>query len=346
MTDISSEIANDPEMFLTKKIISDIETGNSYDALQYVQSFIARKKKSLGPSETSRLIFSATRIMFQNNASLNAAALLEWFLKGGAGVDNLFSIRTDKCDRDFCDLERLIELLSSFSSECIGCIVERVYIPVFKLADKNQDSKQLKKLKEFEEICANAFEASRLWANATKSVLRLGYIERGVRCIDAWAREGFKMEYPLFFARAALQLLLEGQYPRAADLVSYATPLISRYNAEHNPTDEGPYAASWHLAVILVDLASPFLSSSQSRKSIDKAQIFTFLYNNYEPILASVDPKLILQIKKIGEVVFGIRTQQTGFNPMALLSNMMGGAGGQAAPGGGIDLKAMMDLLM
>ena len=54
--------------------------GTTYEALQYLQSFIARKSKSLGKDGTSDCVFHGATILMNRTAYDDAGTLLEWFI--------------------------------------------------------------------------------------------------------------------------------------------------------------------------------------------------------------------------------------------------------------------------
>ena len=66
------------EIVLREKLMSEICCGRAYDALQYVQSFTARKKRTFGPILTSYLIFFGARILMENGSDSYAGVLLTW----------------------------------------------------------------------------------------------------------------------------------------------------------------------------------------------------------------------------------------------------------------------------
>src|SRR5688572_15382422 len=73
---------------LEEKMLAELQSGHPYEALQYVQSFVARKKKLVGQNVTSALVFRGVKLMVDNNASSSAGTLLCWFIEEGAGLEN------------------------------------------------------------------------------------------------------------------------------------------------------------------------------------------------------------------------------------------------------------------
>jgi len=79
MTDLRAQLA--------EKVVAEVNNGHSYEALQLMQSFIARKKKLLGRKETSAMVFYGAGLLVDNGAPADAGTLLVWFIEDGAGDD-------------------------------------------------------------------------------------------------------------------------------------------------------------------------------------------------------------------------------------------------------------------
>jgi hypothetical protein len=83
---------------LEEKMLIELRGQNTYEALQYVQSFIARKKKTIKPIVVSDMIFRAAKLLTDYNASSYAGTMLLWFIQGGAGEDNNFYVEKGSLD--------------------------------------------------------------------------------------------------------------------------------------------------------------------------------------------------------------------------------------------------------
>ena len=77
-------------------------SSTTYEALQYLQSFIARKAKSLGKEGTSDCVFHGATILMTRNAYDDAGTLLEWF------------IDSDDFNTLGKDLDRLLDFLNKY----------------------------------------------------------------------------------------------------------------------------------------------------------------------------------------------------------------------------------------
>ncbi len=64
---------------LEEKMIPHLKGTNFYEAQQYVQSFVARKKKALTESQTSALVFHGAKLLLNHNAASDAGSLLVWY---------------------------------------------------------------------------------------------------------------------------------------------------------------------------------------------------------------------------------------------------------------------------
>eukprot|EP01035_Chromulina_nebulosa_P016966 gene16966-22461_t len=67
---MSSDIINQ----LEEKMLNDLKSNHPYEAQQYVQSFLSRKKKTLGQNKTSSLVFHGAKLLIDYNAPNDAAS--------------------------------------------------------------------------------------------------------------------------------------------------------------------------------------------------------------------------------------------------------------------------------
>jgi hypothetical protein len=337
----------DPKVQLEEKMRCELSDGHPYEAQQYVQTFVARKAKSLGQSKASALIFHGAKLLLESNSYFDAGALLVWFIEDGAGVDYLFHVEDSELSGDkYCDLQRLIDVLTGGNLETLAPCAELLYGPLHILASKSKFSPSgpaSGRLNILENLFADIFEAAKKWNMAYKSVLRLNDIPRLAKVVDCWSKETYESEKPLFFARSMLQLLADKKIEQAASLAK-----ISYNYVEDVSTEEGVISgplAIWHCSVILSELA---LLPPMPR--VDKAKLFGLLMQLYVPnLITRVDPKLVELLEKVGPAAFNYVTaasQQQAPNPMTLLQNMLtGGGAGAKAPGEGFDMNNMMAML-
>ena len=282
--------------------------------------------------------------------------MLLWFIEHGAGDDYKFHFEEGAIESGkYCDIQRLSELLNTVEPVKASAIVDKIYSPLHFVSVKKNISKGdlAKRLENLEGIFANIFEIKKDWYNAYKSNLRLNKIEKSSQILDIWASEGYKNERPLFFARALLQLLADGQSAKASELLKYVEKMV-RETGDEAPG--GPSSASlavWHLAFILTSLAA-----QEPKPRVDKARIFTVLADRYNTILSSLDGNLVTILEKVGLTTFKVRPseERSGPNPMAFLQQMLSagpGVGMPAAPskgsakagGGELDMQMMMSML-
>lgn len=341
----------DPITQLEEKMHSHLLNGKFYEAQQYVQSFVARKKKVLGQSVTSTLVFHGARLLLNANASSDAGSLLVWFIEDDAGADYGFKLEKSELSGDkYCDCQRLLELLSSQPADKIAPMVDKIYGPVHIYASKDSITKSsplYTRLTKLEEIFANSFESVKKWNSAYKAMSRIADSSRMSSLLNSWAMEGYKCEQPLFFCRAVLQLLGDNKVELAADLVAKS----KAYVVETDDSTMMSSLAAWHVAVILSGLAS-----LPPMPRVDKTKLFGLLMQLYYQLLARTDPKLAELLDKIGYVVFKFANtapQNEPPNPMTLIKNMLSGvssspkAPSNAGPStaGGFDVQAMMQMI-
>lgn len=328
---------------LEEKMLSELKNNHPYEALQYVQSFVARKKKILGQNTTSLLVFHGAKLMIDYQATSSAGTLLCWFIEEGAGVDNVFKLQKNELDAEnYCDVQRLTDLLSSLSVEQASPIVDVIYSPFHLLVAKAKVPEKgalAKRITKLEVVFANIFDGARRWLNAFKSFVRLDDIERSANVINKWSEDGLPTEKPLFFSRALLQLLADGKVAASARFLQFAAPLVGD-NISTGSKGGGPTSAAlavWHLASTLTELAA-----MPPQPRVDKRKLFGLLYSRYTPLLLQIDTKLAELLVRIGEHVFGCQLTPVNPapNPMAMLQGLLGGGAA-----GGPDLSQMMSMM-
>jgi len=336
---------------LEEKMIPQLQSNCFYEAQQYVQSFVARKKKVLGQSQTSSLVFHGARLLLDHNGAADAGTLLVWFIEDGAGIDFHFRLEksSDLTGDKYCDADRLLSLLAPLSPEKIYPLVDKVYGPLHILAAKESASKDTAlsaRLSKLEEVFASAFESNKKWTLAFKAIYRVEDTSRMASILNAWSKEGYKTEQPLFFARAVFQLLSDKKIATAASLIEKSAPFIQDNATTAPEVEMGSSLATWHLATILSGLAS-----LPPMPRVDKTKLFGLLMQLYYPLVARIDPKLVELLDKVGSATFNFASQVTQAeppNPMTMLKHMLSGAPPKAPPGTmnpGFDLNAMMAML-
>jgi len=347
------------------KLEAKISGSTSYEALQYVQSFVARKKKALGKSNTSQCVFRGAKLLVDRGSSSDAGALLVWFIesedlfhlagsvkKAGAAAAGTAGDGSD----NYCDTERILSLLTGLSAEKAGPVVDQIYGPLHQVVSKagmlRGAGAVSDRMGQFERLSADVFEGTKKWFSAYKVVMRLDDVQRGARLLNEWSKEGNLHEQPLYFGRAVLMLLADKKLGQAEELVRQSTPFVADNVSPSSPggPSSGPLAI-WHLAVILSGLAS-----MPPMQRVDKVRLFSILQTRYKDIVEKTDPRLHELILRVGTTSFAIALpeEMTRNNPMAMFQKMMmasGGMGAGMAPpsssgGGGQDQQIDMAAIM
>lgn len=300
------------EVYSTLKDKMAESKSSSYEALQYLQSFVARKKKSLGKDSTSLAVFHGANLLVQRKANAEAGEVLSWF------------IDSDQFEVVSC-LQRLEELLKKMAPDqaqpLVTCIYDPLHQRVVKGMTKANQKDMHDRLLKLDAIFADVFQKTQLWPNAYKSVLRLGDIKRAANILNDWSKGGFKNEKPLFFARSVLTLMAEKKVELAAEMVKECTPYMDGEDNIDPPRaggDDSAPLAAWHLAVILSGLAS-----LPPMQRVDKTRLFSVLSNLYLRTLEILDLQLVMLVEKIGKNVFAVQPVVPEGNPMALMQAMM-----------------------
>ena len=282
---------------LKEKILAEIAAGHSYEALNYAQTFVARKRKHLGKNGTSALVFFGARLLVENGAASDSGTLLAWYIEDGAGDDYLFHLedRALVDEEIYCDVQRISDLFVGLTIDQTAPIVTKIHGPVHKaILNKKKIKKNgplSKRLEAFEKKCADTFEATKDWLSAYKAVLRLeaSDMARAANILDQWSSEGYATEKPLFFARAVLQLLSDGKAAKASEFHAVSVKYVDGGDQRNTGA-----IAVWNLATILTNLAV-----MPPKPRVDPMKIFSIIAQLYFPLLNKIDPKLIDLLEKV-----------------------------------------------
>lgn len=213
---------------------------HAYEALQYVQSFVARKKKTLGSAGTSRAVFLGVKLLVgqigtakcADDAAMasTAGALLKWFIEDGAGRDYSFHLHPEQTHADqYCDIQHLLTLLEPLDVKISGPIVDTIYNPLHMLLAKSKfkrNSPLYKRLSKLELLFADVLLRYKKWLSAFKSYVRLQDADKVAEVLNKWSSEGYPSEKPLFFARGMLQILADNKASLANDLLHACQPFV------------------------------------------------------------------------------------------------------------------------
>lgn len=356
---------------LEEKVIAEVRAGGVYEALQYIQSFIARKKKVLGQRSTSAAVWLGTRTLLKeavaSAASLpapqalpasavllaqTAGELLRWFIEEGAGPENHFHLHAEPLNTaitaqngPYCDVALLLELLTPLDARIAGPIVDAIYSPLHVyIARSNVNSANKRhahlsqRIHKCELLFAQTLQRNKRYLLAFKSLARLQDAEQLALCLSHWASEGYATEKPLFFARALLQLLAEKKPAFAKELLHAALPFVednvsvsAAHTAKRSPGD----AHSAPLAVWHVAVILTDLANFAPMPRVDKTKLFGLLHRRYGALFVQLDVRLLEVFLKAGESCFRYVLESPADStpsPMAMLQSLLAGGAPQGPP--------------
>jgi hypothetical protein len=308
------------------------EGSSTYEALQYLQSFVARKRRALGKKSISSCVFHGAGILVSRDAADEAGTLLEWFIES----DDLFNIGYVGNNDDYCDMDNVYDYLSKLEPLQAEPVIQHMNGPLHQRVIKSgllmKHKSVQEKLSKIDLLFADVFEKTCKWHHAYKMVIRLGDITRGAKILNNWSLEAYKYEKPLFYARAILTLLSERKIEQAVAMTTAAEPYMSTCDnidpARPSEEDSGPLAC-WHLSQILSELIS-----QPERERVDKNRLFNVLTTLYAEILDRMDVKLLELYQKVGIICFNVRSQESvGPDPMAMLQGLMQAGAPKMDPG-------------
>lgn len=330
---------------LESRIKQDLETQNYYETLQYIKSFIARKKKIFGKKGISLAVFTSAKLFLQywnpTFASITGD-LLKWYIEDGAGIDLGFYLLPDQLNHtNFCDIEQLYQLLLPLDNEKAGPIVDMIYNPLHMLIAKTpmkRNSQLSQRIYKLELLLATHLLHYQQFFHAFKSFIRLQDAEQVAEVLHQWSMKGNQTEKLYFFGRGLLYLLSEHKMEFAKDVLyasnKFVDPEIKDLESRglHLPS-----LTLWHVSLILTELAN-----LPPMQRVDKTKLFGILYKRYGLLLIQIDQKVYELFVKIGSQLFHYVTPEqqrdasnnAGPNPMALLQGLLGGGGGGNAFGG------------
>jgi len=341
---------------ITEKLA--LET-TSYGALQYLQSFVARKKKAIGVDATSQAIFHGCSLLIARGDSEDAGHALSWYVD----AEDLFHVSGHNGNKKgtHCDVERLLALMNKFTSKqmvgCVSVLYDPFHAAVLKsgmTTGRNTDSAVSQRMLTFDNKCADIFEDTESYRSAYRVCIRLNLVPRAAGILDKWSNlPGVLLhEKALFFARAIYSLLAEKKLPLAVQLVAASktilSPLdnISASDVRPGGNDSG-YIACWHLSIILTELVD-----LAPGPRINKIKLFEVLSALYYGILDLCDRNLVALHEKVGKEYFTSPDNKKVADPMNMLQAILSGAGGgggqkKQGPGtlGGMDINEMMAML-
>lgn len=177
---------------MEEKMLQELKGNNAYEALQYVQSFIARKKRSIIPETVSSMVFHAAKLLVDYDSAGYTGTLLLWFMDGGAGEGNRFHIEKEAATLGagtYCDLARLTDFFGSVSQDKAAVILDVIQKQVLTLSGSlstDYTTPSGKRVASFEEKCAELFEVNHNWRLAYKFRLRLGDMKKVAKSLDGW----------------------------------------------------------------------------------------------------------------------------------------------------------------
>lgn len=320
------------------KMLQELKASNIYEALQYVQSFIARKKKSIGTALVSSMVFHAAKLLIDYNSAGYAGTLLLWFMEGGAGEENSFYIENkredDSLEGTYCDLSRLTGILTDHSQENASVILDVIQKQVLTLTEglpTTYTTPMGRRLANFEEACASLFEFKHNFRLAYKFRLRLGDMKALAKSLDLWASNAYPTERPLFFVRSILHLLVANEQQKALELLEAAKLYVVE--------NEYPTMVAWHFAIMVCELID-----LPATADVNKATIYEIMQSNYSKHLNHLDPKFGPLLVPIGVKCFGCKAPANsgGLNPFAMLEAL---SGGKKNEDGGMDISNIMNMM-
>jgi hypothetical protein len=323
---------------LTARMKEELELKYPYEAMMYVQTFVARKRKTLSHQNTCKLVFCGINVLLKHSEWESAGALLDWLLSTGA-------LELNPSNTNF---DTVSSIISSIQRDHAMLFLDKAYTPLCSYIQTLQTELKHRYMFQLSMLCGEIFEHCHRWRDAKTCYIGVGDMTSLVRVTHMWSLDGFPSEYSLFFARGYLIILAGKLVPQAAAFYKsandeYMEPYeltISCGPATALQRESTKCYALWQLCTIIYDLMGMADNPLLSLK-VDRKKVFMLLLNKYQELLIHYDAELYRTMQQIGKLHFGIvddTPEQV--NPMqALLGSMMGGGGGGVAARGAIKRK-------
>jgi hypothetical protein len=325
------------EQKLEEKLREELDSQHPYEAMLYVQTFVARKRRSLPSLDTCQLIFKGLEILIEYHEDQYAATLYQWLLSQQF-------IQSEYLPKIF---QKTLLLISSNgkTQQKLSEFIISIFHPLTEYIETNTSLSSLEKTKYFYELnqkCGEMFELMKRWSEAKNSYMNIGDVTSVARVTHLWAEDGYATEYPLFFARVYLSLLANKLIPQAAAFFRSATDeYLDSYeftlhsssptsSSSSNTTSTSSYSI-WQLCILLNDLLG-LLDTPAIASKIDSTKIFAVALSRYESLLRYYDPALLDLLKLVGYSVFHVKEekndqQMNDAGPMAFMNRLLMGGG-------------------
>jgi hypothetical protein len=271
---------------LEEKLSQALREGRSYDAMQYAQSFLARKRAGsvlAGPAALTHCLFAVRRFLSLGFPS-EGGELLRWaiankYFEEGLDVEHIADA-----------LAQLAGVLSEAKAEAAGQLAKTAARDLLEVMDRHgRSSTEAALLRNpvhaLRSVLAETLGSIESWHLAV-DVLYLGDDMAALsRALLGLASQGGRCELPLFFARAVLQLLSNGRVEAADSLLAEGAHIIEARESNRNSMT----IAVWHFVVMLVDL----IVRGKSLPPKERQNIYRLLSEKYQSIVQDVDSKLV-----------------------------------------------------
>lgn len=311
---------------LGSKMKEELDRNQPYEAMMYVQTFVARKRKTLSKQNTCILVFSGIKILLNHSEWSSAGVLLDWLLSMGA-------LELNPINSNF---DTISSIIASIPKTQVILFLDKAYIPLCNFIQMCPTEIKHRYMFQLSLLCGEIFEYCRRWRDAKTCYIGVGDMTSLARTTHMWSFDGFPTEYSLFFARGYLILLAGKLVPQAAAFYKSAN---DEYMEPYELTIScGPQTtlqtactktyAIWQLCTIIYDLMGMADSPVLSLK-VDRKKIFTLLSDKYKELITYYDADLFRTLQVVGKHHFGVVDNTPVLvNPMqSLLGNMMGGRG-------------------
>lgn len=283
---------------LVEKILLEIEKSLPYEAMMYVITFVGRKQRLLPRADVASLCITGIETLLDQKEYSYAGTLCNWYVNLDAFSLNIEKIE-DINESDFGTLLRVIDTIPTSSAYLF---VEKIFDSLTRLINANETlSKPMarKIVYIFKQHCAIVFRDGHQWKKSLDCFYDLHDMKSVAEILHLWASEGYKTEYPIFFARTYLTMLSSNQRKFAASFFTHSKPYIDSMNID----DDFEYytAHIWNFVSIIADIMG--LPEGDARFHANKSVIYNQLLDKYCNIVKACDLKLYNTCIDVGEAL-------------------------------------------
>ena len=318
---------------LAEKMNEELSNQHPYEAMMYVQTFVARKRKVLSKQDTCDLVYCGIKTLQSHSEWMSAGVLLEWLVSTG-------SLELNPQNSNF---DNITAIITAMPKDGVISFLDKAYKPLCAYIQTYDGDIKHRYMFQLSLICGEIFEKCRRWRDAKNCYIGVGDMVALSRVVHQWTTDGFPSEYSLYFVRTYLFVLANRLVPQAAAFYRTASDqYLEPYELTLSCQPDTPLRkacmksyALWQMCTILSDMMNIADNPTLAWK-VDRKQVFSLVMDKYRTLIECHDAALLPVMRDIGHGLFGVpedTSAGSGVSPLqSIFQNLMGGSGGVGKP--------------